>query len=288
MQKPITLLHVSDFHFSDDSLRLKDLIRSEGVLSKRITGWLNHHKNPARQMRTELRSRLIDYLSITPWDYLVFAGDLTTLSLEQEFAEARRQMAPLIQKGTVIMLPGNHDRYTKKALNPDLMARTFSDCFPFNTRLSKSAGIRYLELGEQAVLFEIDMVCPRFHTSSRGAIKTDLIASQAFISRNYHDRLKLVVGHYPAFLPEPVKEGVLHKLAGKNRLQQFLVASNIDLYLHGHIHKTWQTTPPNQARPMCLDAGGCCRHANGPWSGLHQITITENRYQLTRIQLPVT
>lgn len=286
MQKPITLLHVSDFHFTDESLPLKNLIRREGLLSKRITGWLNHKMNPNRRFHAEIRSRLIDYLIRTDWDYLVFSGDLTTLSLEQEFEEARKQLEPLIQKGTVIMTPGNHDRYTKGALDPDLMAQTFSDCFPFNQQLSATNGIHHLELSDAAVLFEIDMACPRLHTSSRGEIQTDLKACEPFITSNYNDRLKLVVGHYPAFLPENVKEGVLHKLAGKNRLQQFLMRNNIDIYLHGHIHKTWQTTHPDKTHPLYLDAGGCCRFTSGPWSGFHQITISGNQYEIARINLP--
>ena len=286
MEKSITLFHVSDIHFSDDSLLLRDLIRKEGVLSKRITGWLNYKINRRDHFQVETRNRLLNFLRNTDWDYLIFSGDLTTLSLAQEFSEARKQLEPLIQKGTVIMTPGNHDRYTKNALNPDLMARTFSDCFPFNQHRSPAEGIRHLELSDKAVLFEIDMSRPRFHHSSRGAIQTDLKVSTAFITRNYPDRLKLVVGHYPAFLPTDVKEGVMHKLAGKNRLQQFLVSNRIDIYLHGHIHQTWQITPPNKIRPLCLNAGGCCRYISGPGSGFHKITITGNRYEITRINLP--
>ncbi len=288
MEKTITLFHISDIHFSDESLRLRDLIRKEGFLSKRVTGWLNHTMNRQDQFQTETRDRLIRYLTDTDWDYLIFSGDLTTLSLEQEFREARNQLEPLIQKGTVIMTAGNHDRYIESALKPELMAQIFSDCFPFNQQQSPAEGIRHLELGRKAVLFEMDMSRPRLHHSSRGEIQTDLKISTAFITEKYADRLKLVVGHYPAFLPADVKEGVMHKLAGKKRLQQFLVNNNIDIYLHGHIHKTWQITPPNDTRPLCLNAGGCSWHLSGPWSGFHKITITGNRYEITRIKLPIS
>ena len=286
MAKPITLFHVSDIHFTDESIRIRDLIRKEGVLSKRITGRLNHKMNRRGHFQVETRNRLINYLKKTEWDFVIFSGDLTALSLEQEFNEARKHLEPLIQKGAVIMTPGNHDRYIKNALNPDLMARTFSDCFPFNQVHSPVSGLHHLELSDKAVLFEIKMSRPRFHHSSRGEIQTDLDSATAFISQNYQNQLKLVVGHYPAFLPENEKEGILHTLAGKNRLQEFLSDNHIDIYLHGHIHKTWQITPLNEERPVHLNAGGCCRYTSGPWSGFHKITITENRFEIKRVKLP--
>ncbi len=286
MQKPITLIHVSDLHFVDDSLRLRDLIRKEGILSKRIAGWLNYRFNRRRQFHTGIRTRIIEYLKETEWDYLIVSGDLTTLSLEQEFEDARGQLEPLIQKGSVILTPGNHDRYVKKSIDPDLMAQAFHDCFPFNQMSPADDEVRHLELGDEAVIFEIATSCPRVHISSRGRIQADLIAFSDLINKNYSDRLKLVVGHYPAFLPQDEEESYLHRLAERNRLQQFLINSNIDIYLHGHIHKTWQIKPPDNIGPTCLDAGGCCRFESGPWSGFHRITINGNQFEVSRIELP--
>lgn len=285
MPESITLLHVSDFHFTDETLLLRKLIRKEGLLSKRIAGWVNNKMNRSGHCQTETRTRLIEYLKQADWDYLIFSGDLTTLALEQEFREARKQFESLIKKGPVIMTAGNHDRYVRRAIDPDLMTQTFSDCFPYNQRSSPDQGIRYLELGSTAVLFEIDMACPRFYLSARGKIQSDLKAMGAFIADNYRDRLKLVVGHYLAFLPQGQKEGLLHQLADIKRLQQFLLDNNIDLYFHGHIHNTWQLTDPVKGRTISLNAGGCCRYTNGPWSGFHKITLTGNRYHISRINL---
>jgi 3',5'-cyclic AMP phosphodiesterase CpdA len=280
MQKTITLFHISDLHFVDDSLCGKDLILNEGILSKRIAGWLNYHFNRKGKFTGEIRNRIIEYLQKTDWDYLVISGDITTLALEQEFNDARQQLEPLIQKGPVIMTPGNHDRYVKRSLNPDLMAKTFYDCFPFNQPANT---VKHLELGESAIIFEIASSIPRGHLSSRGKIQTDLAACKMFINDNYPDRLKLAVGHYPAFIPENEADKYLHKLAQRNQLQRFLIDSHIDLYLHGHIHKTWQVKPLDPHAPLCLNAGGCCRYEQGPWSGFHKITITGNQFEVTRI-----
>lgn len=281
-------MHVSDLHFVDDSLRLRDLVRKEGITSKRITGWMNYRFNRRGQFNISIRTQLIEYLKTNDWDYLVISGDLTTLALETEFKAARKHLEPLIEKGTVIMTSGNHDRYVRRSLEPDLMAQTFSDCFPFNQEPLQGGESHHLELGDSAVLFEIATACPRLHVSSRGRIQTDLEACEAFIQKNYSDRLKLVVGHYPAFLPENEKEGYLHRLDDRRRLQDFLKNSSTDIYLHGHIHKTWQATPLDLTRPVCLNAAGCCRYTDGDWSGFHRLTMTGTQFEVSRIRLPVS
>ena len=47
------------------------------------------------------------------WDHLVITGDLTQLSLEEEFELAHETLEPLLRRGEarVTILPGNHDRY---------------------------------------------------------------------------------------------------------------------------------------------------------------------------------
>lgn len=285
MQKNITLLHISDLHFADETKRLSDLARKEGISSKRIAGWLNHHLNRKGEHHNANRKRLLARLGAMDWDYLIVSGDLTTLALRQEFEEARRSLDPLLQKGPILFTPGNHDRYVRDAVEPDLMAAVFSDCFPFNRQAPSDQGFRCLELSRTVVLIEIESACPRSHVSSRGRIDTDLEACGDFIDGRYEDHLKIVIGHYPALLPPEVKEGFLHRLANRNRLLQFLINHRIDLYLHGHIHKTWEIRPPDNPGLVCLNAGGCCRQRSGPWSGFHQIVITEQTFEINRIHL---
>jgi len=207
MSKKLILYHLSDLHVVDEQLRLWQLVRRDGIRSKRIAGWLNHHLNRRRDFLKHLRTGIIDYLKVNPWDYLVISGDLTTLALEREFRKARELLEPLIEKGPLILTPGNHDRYVRRSLHPDLMARVFHDCFPFNQASLPGDEVRYMELGDGAVIFEIATACPRLHISSRGKLQTDLDACEAFINRHYRERLKLAVGHYPAFLPAAEADG---------------------------------------------------------------------------------
>ena len=283
MQKQTKLIHISDIHFALDHMTVMDMIRFEGLISKRILGWINYRLNRRDQFSQATRLRLSDYLMQADWDYLVISGDLTILSLEEEFKAARKWIEPLIQKGTVILTPGNHDRYVPGALKPDLMRAYFPDCFPFSITGYESEEIHCLELSDQAVLIEIDMSVPRKLFSSRGRIKPDLGRIHQLIEQQYDSHCKIVVGHYPVAHPEEISDIYLHRLAGSKQLSRFLSDNRIDLYLHGHIHKTWQLKTGRIHPLIHLNSGGCFKYNDGPWAGCHQITITNNTFEIEKL-----
>ncbi|MCP4749363.1 MAG: metallophosphoesterase [Proteobacteria bacterium] len=285
MLNEIVLFHVSDLHFSDDTLRFRDLTKTQGMFSKQTVGWMNYRLRRRSQFRSEFRQRVIDQLKRSDWDYLVISGDLTSLSLDREFRQARNSLEPLIQKGRVIITPGNHDRYVPAALNPDLLAKHFGDCFPFSDGSALQGDVRCLELGEKAVLMEIDMSVPRSPISSRGRLGADWEKQAEILSKKYKEWLKIVVGHYPAFLPKNKYEGFLHSLAGKKKLQRFLVENRVDLYLHGHIHESWRFTPKRSPYPLSINSGGCIRYSAGSRAGFHRIVLQEKKFEVERITI---
>jgi len=278
------LIHISDIHFALDHMTVWDMIRADGLFSKRILGWINYQLNRRDQYAYSIRQRLFDYLIQTDWDYLVMSGDFTNLSLEAEFIEARHWFEPLIEKGTVLLTAGNHDRYVPEAVNPDLMKKYFSDCFPFN-KDNIASETNCIELSESAVLFEIEMSIPRKLFSSRGKIRSDLNAYRQLIEQRYRNHCKIVMGHYPATLPPEINDICLHELAGKSSLSKFLNDNHIDLYLHGHIHKTWQHKTTEGHSTVHLNSGGCFKHRDGPWAGFHEITLKDNAFTIQKITI---
>ena len=61
-------------------------------------------------------------------DAVLFSGDLTTTSLESEFKKAADSFAPLYEKwgDQLIVIPGNHDRYTPSSVK----AKYYEEYFP--------------------------------------------------------------------------------------------------------------------------------------------------------------
>ena len=277
------LIHVSDFHFGDNLIGFRDLREKQKLFSKRYIGWLNHQVQRKHQFSPEIKTQVIKTLQKIDWDYLIITGDLATLSLEQEFSNARKNLEPLLKKGTVILTPGNHDRYVKEALKPDLLAAYFGDCFPFQDRNSESNNLSIQDLGDDVILAELDMSVPSCLISSRGKINVNLVTYQEIISNRFNQKLKIAIGHYPAFIPPDQSEGYLHSLKDRKALQEFLLNSNFDLYLHGHIHKSWQFKPSNNHQLVCVNSGGCCRYAEGTWAGFHRITIGNRNIEIEKI-----
>ncbi len=285
MPKSTVVVHVSDFHFCDMSISMGDLKEKHGIMSKRSIGWLNHRIRRKRQFIPEIQDRIISLLSQMKWDHLVISGDLTTLALEQEFKTAKDKIIPLMKKGNIILTPGNHDRYVKSVFKPDLLVKYFGDCFPFNKIQPQNNGINIFELDEQTVLLELDMSIPRSFFSSKGKIRVDLEKHRDILYKKYRNRLKIVVGHYPAFLPPGESEGYLHSLEKIKDLQKFLMECHVDLYLHGHIHKTWHFKPYQNQKLTCINSGGCCRYSDGPWAGFYRIEIKNREYTIKRVSL---
>lgn len=279
---PKTLIHISDLHFVNDQTLLKGLWANKKFFSKQHLGWLNYKLRRHRHFNPVLKERIASYLLTTVWDYLIVTGDLTTLSLESEFIAARHFMEPLIRKGIVLFTTGNHDRYIQTYPNTNLLAVYFQDCWPFNKNTRAHS---FYEINEHTVILELPMAVPRPFYSSRGKLAGDLAALKHVLESKYHNRTKIVIGHYPAFLPPSVREGFFHSLAGKAALRQFLSDGKIDFYLHGHIHKSWMFTPAGSPQLTCINSGGCCRHANGADAGFHKILLTAGGATIERIRL---
>jgi len=279
------LIHISDIHLADESLDLPYLWKTQGLFTKRHLGWLNYKLRRKNPNKNQITTRVIDYLHSTPWDYLVISGDLTNLALEREFQNVSQLLKPLIKKGKTIISPGNHDRYVPIGLNGDLLAKYFPDCFPFEDKSQTDKTAAFLEINKQTVLINLNLSVPRSMISSRGKILTDLEKCHEVLNHIYPDHLKIVVGHYPAFLPSNQHENYRHSLANKQKLEQFLIDSKIDIYLHGHIHKTWNFKPRADQSLICVNSGGSFQPFNNPWSGFHRICIENKQINIEKINL---
>ncbi len=283
MPRPLTLIHVSDLHFVNEQSFISGLKENGELFTKRHLGWLNHKFRRQKQFDNNLKPALIRKLREMDWDYLVITGDITTLALESEFELARQALDPLITKGKVIFTTGNHDRYVKTRPISNLLFKYFSDCWPFNQPSSRESNFNFLELDEFAVLLELNMARPKSFYSSRGNFDKDLTVIKEKLKNSYKDRLKLAIGHYPAYLPPGEHEGFFHSLSGKKRLRRFLLEFDFHYYLHGHIHKSWSFKPMEGYDLTCVNSGGCCRHNEGEWAGFHKISIAPENTIVERV-----
>lgn len=245
------------------------------LLSKRLLGqtnlWLNRRK---RFNRTLLLIALKRIASIKP-DLLLLSGDLTTTSLETEFADIAALLEPVASEIPTVAVPGNHDRYTFSAARsrrmeqmlPTIVPRAFPSC---------------QQLTDRWHLLALDAAEPQMFTA-RGRLGHDQLRdARAYLSGLTQDDGLVVLCHYPIKSPPralPITWD--HKLADSRRLRRLLVRCPARLlYLHGHIHKPWCWQPKrsDQSHFTYVNAGApCLVSAKHPYGqGFWQIDLPDD------------
>lgn len=102
----IRIAHVSDLH-----VLTRTVAHWRSMLvNKRLTGYANL---VLRRGRVHRRDYLLSVLAAAAEqsDHLVVTGDITNLSLEHEYEEARALLADVAQRTEVTVVAGNHDIY---------------------------------------------------------------------------------------------------------------------------------------------------------------------------------
>ena len=241
-----TLAHVSDWHTTT--------LAGAGVgdfLSKRVLGWLSWSLRRSQTHRPEVLAALFDDLRAAAPDHVAVTGDLTNVSLEQEFIEAARWLERLGPPERVSLVPGNHDVYVAVPAERswDLWAPYLvSDPDPVGravdlTELEKAARApRHDEFPTLRVRGEVALVgvcsavpTPWFVAAGRvGGAQCERLAAAL---RGLRERglCRVVLIHHP-----PTDDGMSarRRLRDSAALRAVLEREGADLVLHGHRHRT--------------------------------------------------
>src|SRR5262245_51572853 len=102
-------------HLSDPHLGPLPTPRPSELASKRVLGFINWTRKRRLIHRGEVLDRLVADLKAQSADHIAVTGDLTNISLPQEFAAARRWLDRLGDARDVTVVPGNHDVYVRTA-----------------------------------------------------------------------------------------------------------------------------------------------------------------------------
>lgn len=102
----LRIAHVSDLHV----LSPRGTEWRRILFNKRITGYANLIRQRGRVYRREYLAAVLSAAAARA-DHLVVTGDITNLSLEREFEEARALLDGVARRVEVTVVPGNHDLY---------------------------------------------------------------------------------------------------------------------------------------------------------------------------------
>jgi 3',5'-cyclic AMP phosphodiesterase CpdA len=224
------IIHISDLHFpvslNPIALRKKSLI-----------GYVNYAFR--RRKKHQLHHAMVESIQSIDYDCLVISGDITNISDEKEFREARKILDPLLDERTFI-IPGNHDRYTQEAFDKELFEKYFSEFTGESHKIHQGAK-KYLKTKKvkNLVLYGLDSSLPLPPLQAQG--EADLSVVQATVSdmEQSKDQEYIVVCHHPIWNPPLRQESDWHKMINRDEVLKILKQRPPIAFLHGHLHTNW-------------------------------------------------
>ena len=232
-------------HLSDVHLGPLPPVPPHLLVSKRITGWLNWHRNRAKSMGGDTLERILAALRASAPDHIAVTGDLTNLALPAEIERAAEWLGALGDAERVSVIPGNHDAYVPGAVAAVTRAwaanmtgeRVGGADYPYLRRLGPVALVG-CSSAEATLPFR---ATGPFRADQAERLRTLLRAA------GEDGAFRVVMVHHP-----PV-HGAARRMArmiGIDRFQDAVAAAGAELVLHGHTHLPTRHALPTPSGPV--------------------------------------
>lgn len=262
------IVHLSDVHVQIDYRQLP-LRRYGWRRAVAQLEWMGLGRAKRFEGAREVLGQIVaEIVELRP-DHVVLSGDLTAMAVEEEFAGAREALAPIARPGLLSVIPGNHDRYTARAVNERRFERHFADLqsgdlpglraatgYPFVKLVGDSLAVIGLDTSRLAPL-------PGLSFGSVGAEQLGLLA-RVIDEPVVRDRALCVLIHHAPLRKNAKPDGICHGLHDGARLLSLLAGRRCTIH-HGHVHhRYWHPATPN--RPHVFNAGSATqRGREGYW-----------------------
>lgn len=272
----IRIAHISDLHFSKTSFNPVQF------LSKRWIGNMNLLLFRREMTKKDHLVKLCKLLDQEKVDLFIVSGDLSCTSLKDEFTMAQQFLDSIDSgKTSFLVLPGNHDHYTKKAFQDKRFYQFFTNptscVFPeYSLRKDR---IEVHALNDQWRIITLDTT-----------LATSLLSSQGLFSKELEDKLSqvlasipsdlsvMIVNHYPFFQNERAKNLLLRG----NKLQELIQKHpHVKMYLHGHTHRECIADLRVSNLPIVLDSGST---GSFDRASFHMMDLYKNKCDLKTYQ----
>ncbi len=225
------IAHISDLH-----LPLSGPVPMGKLLGKRVLGYANLRLF-RRSHRLEHLESLLRGLKAEEPDLVVITGDLSSLSLESEFARLDRIFtAAGLRPESTLVLPGNHDRYTPGADRSGAFERGMRRWLPEGFR--REGGYPIVRRVGPVAVVGLDTAVWRGAYRAAGRIERaqlDRLAGR--LQRIPADGPLVIAMHHPPYrLRGPLLQHHRVGLVGHEGLFETL-AGRPAVVLHGHLHR---------------------------------------------------
>ena len=242
------------------------------LAGKRLIGQANLWLNRRHRFDHQLVDETVSQVATIEPDLVLLSGDLTTTALDGEFDDVAQMLAPLNDRFPMVIVPGNHDRYTFTSARRRVMEQRLPGIVP-------DSWPHHRKLTDRWNLLALDSAVPRVF-NSRGLVgRRQMRRARRLLEGLTGDDGLIVLCHYPIKAPPRALPLTWdHKLADSRSLRKILTRCPARLlYLHGHIHRPWCWQPrrSNQSHFTYINAGSPCmtssKHPQG--QGFWQIDL---------------
>lgn len=251
-------LHFGDLHIWQCRMEWGD-----AWYPKRWLGFLNLSLRRHRAFPPRYAERIVEHILASDADTVVFSGDMSTMSLPEEFARAAELLAPLRERwgARFFVIPGNHDRYTPRVMKE----RRYEHYFPYGRMDQPGSNPKRLDLNKGFTLVGFDCSEP-FAVRSNGILRPRLEAELDTLlgTLRQEQRTVILVGHFPFSNPAAHPESWDHRLLGEDRLAALVARHRPAVYLHGHKHVRWTLRAPSAPDTVCFNCGSAGMQSDQP------------------------
>jgi 3',5'-cyclic AMP phosphodiesterase CpdA len=286
----IRIAHVSDLHvLSRTAAHWRSVI-----FNKRVTGYANLLLRRGRVHRREYLLRVLTEAARQS-DHLVVTGDITNLSLEHEYEEARTLLAMVAERTEVTVVPGNHDIYLPSIHKgrrfghhfgafmegelPELAWHVPAGLFPF------------VKLRGPAALIGISSAVPRPPFVSAGFVgRPQLLALEWVLAHpGVRERTPIILIHHPPVDARPRLVQLRDGLVDAAALQATLGTLPHAVLLFGHLHvrrRYTLRTPSGTLDAICA-SGAALNHQDGSVRAGFNLYVIDDRGRLVTVEAHV-
>lgn len=265
MADAITLLHLSDVHCTS----APRLFRPAEWWGKRLSGYAAGALSGRRRSlaRPEVAlGRLATDAASRGVGAVLFSGDATSLALPSEFRRASELLGEVRDKlgAPGVAVPGNHDRYTRRATEAGLFEAAFA-----GSQFGERVGDEFYPFARKfgpAWVIALDSARPnRGLGDATGRIGPEQLARFRRLCAALGDGPRLVLTHYPLWTSAGEPEHKLRRLVDHAEALGAAAECGVRAWLCGHIH-TGFVRAPKAGSPVQLCAGSATQAGRRTYS----------------------
>jgi len=284
------IAHVSDLHvLSRTAAHWRSV-----VFNKRVTGYANLLLRRGRVHRREFLLRVLAEAAAQS-NHLVVTGDITNLSLEHEYEEARELLATAAQRTEVTVVPGNHDIYLPSIHRGGRFAHHFgafmgSD-LPELACDVPAGPFPWVKLRGRAAFIGLSSAVPRPPFVAGGFVgRPQLAALERILAHPaVSQRTPIILIHHPAVdvRPRPVqlRDGLIDAAAFRATVGTLPHA----LLLFGHLHlrRRYTVRTTSGTLDAICASGAALNHQNESVRAGFNLYVIDDRGRLVSVEAHV-